>query len=450
MPRFKNVDFYKTLFKFALPIALQNLIASSLNILDTIMVGRLGETAIAGVGVAGQIFFLLNLLLFGTYSGACIYAAQYWGKGDIDGVRKVIGTSIKVGCSIALIFTLVNLLFPYQVMALFTKDPEVVELGVQFLMFNTFTYIISAVTFCYALITRSTGITILPLMASFVALSVNTILNFLLISGRFGFPAMGVKGAGLSTLISRLIELAIVLSTVYLLKYPTAAGWKELCSFDLTFFRRYAGKTGPVIVHEGMWAIGMTIYTAIYAHMGTDVVAAMNIAGNIERLSMVLFFGIGNACAIIIGHRIGENKPEQAEKDAGRLLTLGPALGVTAGILLLASYRYLFPFYNVSEGVRHSAGLVLTVISFVMPFRIFNLIMIVGVSRAGGDTIFGMLMELLPLWLVAIPLAVLGGLVLKLPLFYVYLLMLTEEFIKFAFGLFRYLSRKWIHNVVQL
>ena len=138
-------------------------------------------------------------------------------------------------------------------------------------------------------------------------------------------------------------------------------------SFDPAFFRRYIRTTSPVIVHEGMWALGMTVYTAVYARMGTNVIAAMNITGNIERLSMVLFFGIGNACAIMIGHRIGENKPEQADRDAGRLLLIGPAIGVIAGVLLLISYRFFLPFFDVSQGVKNSASVILTIISIVMP-----------------------------------------------------------------------------------
>lgn len=441
-------EFYKTLVKLAVPIALQNFISSSLNMVDAIMVGQLGETAIAGVGIANQIFFLMNLVQFGTYSGACIFAAQYWGKGDVHGVRTVLGQSLKIGCSISLVFTLVSVLFPRQVLGLFSEDPAVIELGAQFLVLNALSFVIFAITFGYTLLCRSTGHVRLPLVTSVIALSVNTLLNYLLINGNLGFPAMGVRGAGVATLISRVLEAAFILIAVYAGKYPVAAGLKELFSFSGAFLKRFLKTTAPVILHEGLWSLGMTMYTVIYAHMGTGIIAAMNIASTIEKLSLVLFFGIGNACAIMVGHKIGENKALEAQRDAGKLLVLGPAIGVVAGLILVLTYGVFLSLFHVSGDVKHSAGQILIVMALLMPIRIFNLIMIVGITRAGGDTRFSLLMEITPLWLIAIPLAAVGGLYFKLPILPVYLLAGTEEFIKAALGLKRFFSRKWIHNVV--
>lgn len=442
-------SFIKTLAALALPIALQQLITSSLNMVALIMVGQLGETAIAGVGIANQMFFLLHLILFGTNSGASIFACQYWGKGDLNGVRNVLGLSLKVTCLGALIFTLICFIFPSQVIGIFTADPKVIEAGTPFLKLNSLSFIVYGISFTYTSMSRSIGYVKMPMFISIGALSLNTLLNYLLITGNMGFPAMGVSGAGLAIVISRVLEALVLILVIYLAKYPIAAGWRDLLSFDLSFFKSFVKTSLPVIVHEGIWSLGMTLYVFIYSRMGTNIIAAVNISSNIERLSMVLFFGIANACAIMIGHRIGESKPDDAYKDAGRLLALGPVIGVVFGLLLFALYGSVLPLFNVVDDVKHSASQILTVLSIIMPLKVFNLIMIIGVSRAGGDTRYGIFMENGPLWLAAIPLAALGGLYFGLPLIAVYLLACTEELLKLILGFRRYISKKWIHNVIQ-
>ncbi|MCX8128828.1 MAG: MATE family efflux transporter [Clostridia bacterium] len=454
MSRLGDKEFYKTLVHLAVPIALQSLVASSLNMIDAIMVGQLGEKAIAGVGIANQVFFLLNLILFGAYSGASIFASQYWGKGDIGGVRTVLGICLKIGCGISLIFTLVCLIFPKHIIGLFNSDPIVIDLGVQFLTINAMSFVIMAISFCYAALSRSTGYVKLPMFASIIALSLNTVLNFLLIEGNLGFPSMGVRGASIATLISRIVEALIIVLVIYTAKHPVAAGLKELMSFDTDFLRKFIKTTLPVILHEGLWSLGVTFYTFIYGHMGTPEAAAMNVAAlnivsNIDRIALVLFFGLSNACAIMVGHKIGEGNKDHAYRDSGRLLIIGPLLGVATSIMLLLSYNSILSLFHVSADVKHLAAQVLTAMVFVFPIRTFNFVMIVGVARAGGDTKFSLFMEILPLWLFAIPLTALGGLYFNLPLIYVYLLSTTEEFIKASLGLRRYFSRKWIHNVTH-
>ncbi len=450
MDRLKNKEFYSTLIKLAIPIAFQNLIASSLNMVDVIMVGQLGETAIAGVGIANQIFFLLNLLVFGTFSGACIFSSQYWGKQDAAGVRKSLSISLKIGVAISLIFTLTCLLFPHYMIGIFTDDPAVVELGAEFLVINSLSFIIFTISFGYSIISRSIGGVKLPMLASIVALSLNTLLNFLLIEGNWGFPRMGVRGAGLSTVISRAVEFIIIISAIYGCKSPIAVSIGELLSFDAAFFIKFIKTTMPVIVHEGLWSLGTTAYTFIYAHMGTDIIAAMNIALNVDKLAMVLFFGICNASAIIVGQKIGEGACEQAHKDSAKLLIIAPILGIAIGTALIASFGLILSFFDVSAEVKASAAQILTIIAVLLPIRAVNLTIIIGISRAGGDTRFSLLVEVIPMWLIAIPLVFFGGLHLRLPLVYVYILSYTEEVIKMVLGLKRYFSKKWIHNVTHI
>lgn len=447
MSLFKDKEFFSTMLKFAIPIALQNLVASSLNMIDAIMVGQLGEKAIAGVSIANQVFFILNLLLFGVYSGASIFAAQYWGKGDTNGVRMVVGISLKIGCGISLLFTLASTIFPRQIIGVFNNDPEVIRLGGQFLFINAFSFVIIAVSFCFAQLSRSTGIVKLPMLASILALSLNTVLNYLLIHGNYGFPALGVRGASIATLTARIVEVTIIVSVVYIAKYPVAAGIKELLLFDMAFIRRFLKTTLPVIIQEGLWSLAMTVYTVIYGHMGTNVLASMSIVSTIDRIALVLFFGLSNACAIMVGHKIGEGNPEQAYRDSKSFMLLSPMIGALTSVFLLLSSSSILSLFNVSTEVKHAAAQVIILIAFVFPVRVINFIMIIGIARAGGDTRFSLFTEILPLWFIAIPLAAFGGLYFRLPLHYVYLLAMSEEFIKMVLGLRRFVSRKWIHNV---
>lgn len=441
--------FLKTLITLAVPITLQNLITSSLNMVDSVMIGHLGEKAIAGVGIANQIFFLLNILLFGVFSGACIFAAQFWGREDAHSVRVTLGISLKIGCFLALVFTIVTLFFPTQIISVFNRDTTVITLGSEFLSINAFTYVIFAVTFCYAMLSRSVGNVRLPMYASIIALSINTLLNYALINGNLGFSPMGVRGAAIATLIARIVEVTIIVSAIYITRSPIAANFKEIMAVDKEFILRFFKTTLPVIIHESLWSIGMTVYTYVYGYMGVNTIATMNIVSTIERLALVTFFGMTNACAIIVGKRIGESNYEGAYHDAKSLLFISPIISVFMSLLLVASSSSILALYNVTAEVKTTAIHILIVIAIILPFRVANLIMVVGIIRAGGDTKFGLLMEILPLWFVAIPLVFISGKFLGFPIFYVYLLACTEEFIKLYFGLKRFFSRRWINYLAH-
>lgn len=445
---FSDKEFFKTFWKLAVPIAAQNLIASTLNMVDTIMVGRLGETEIAAVGLANQFFFLLNLLLFGIVSGSAIYTAQFWGKGDIPNVRRVLGLSLILGVSAASIFTLVGVMVPSKVISIYSADPKVIELGSQFLRVVSLSYIVTAITFAFSFALRSTGQARIPMLNSALALAVNTLLNVVLIFGMFGLPAMGVRGSATATVIARFIEVTVLLSIVYFTKHPIAAKLHELFDLSRDFIMRFLRTTIPVILNEAFWSLGVTMYSVAYGRMGTQVAASISIASTVERIAMVLFIGMGNACAVIVGNQIGSNNESKAFDYAKRFLVTGPILGVFMGAAVIFSSKSILSVYNVPEEVLTSAARVLFVIALMMPIKIYNMIMIVGVLRSGGDTKFSLIIDTAGVWLIAVPLAFLGGLVWKLPVHIVYSLIVIEEVFKFVFGVQRFVTKKWINNLV--
>ena len=221
----KDKEFYATLLRITIPIALQNLISASLNMIDTLMIGQLGENQIAAVGLANEVFFLLNLFLFGICSGTGIFVAQFWGKGDIKNIRRVLGLSIFCGLGISGIFTFVALAMPEKALGVFTRDPAVIELGVSYLSIVGLSYVMTAITYTYAFALRNTAQPKIPMILSAIAVVTNAVFNYILIFGKLGLPAMGVRGAALATVIARALELGLVLWVVYGYDSPLPLGF---------------------------------------------------------------------------------------------------------------------------------------------------------------------------------------------------------------------------------
>lgn len=445
---FKDRHFFSQVFKIALPITLQNLTLAALNLVDNIVIGGLGEVAIAGVGLANQYFFLLNLLLFGIASGSAIFTAQFWGNKDIKNIRRVLGICILSGGIAALVFSIGGFFFPRDILAIFSKDAVVIDLGTQYLQVVVFSYVITAVTFSYSFILRSTGKVKAPLFVSIIALSINTALNYILVYGFFGFPEMGVAGAAVATVIARTIELVMLLIIVYNKHYAVAARFSELLDLSSAFIKRFYKVTVPVILNESMWALGVTMYAIVYARMGTEVIASTNISSTIERIVWVIFLGFGNACAVMLGNKIGEGDEKTVFEYAKRFSLLGPAAAIVVGTVMVFLTGWALSPYNVSAAVHTYAQKNLIVACCFMWIKVFNYINIVGILRSGGDTTFCLILDTGGVWLIGVPLAFFGGLVWHLPIYWVYALVNIEEVFKLILGIPRLLSKKWINNLI--
>lgn len=446
---FNDKKFFKSMLKLAVPIILQNLILSSLNLVDNIIIGGLGETAIASVGLANQYFFLLNLLLFGIASGSSIFTAQYWGNKDIPNIKRVLGLCIIAGGSAAFLFTLGGLLIPEQILGVFSKDRDVILLGSQFLRIISLSYVITSITFAYSFTLRSTGQVKIPMAVSVTALAVNTVLNYLLVYGYFGFPKMGVRGSALATLIARAVEMTLILFAVYKTKNVIAGTIKEMTSLTKSFIKNFLKVTTPVILNESIWALGVTMYAIVYARMGTEVIASTNISSTIERITWVIFMGLGNACAVMIGNKIGEGNEKDAFTYAKRFIILGPSLAIIAGIIVYFNSHFILSAYNISPTVYNYAVKNLMVFSIFLWVKVFNFTSIVGILRSGGDTTFCLIIDTAGVWLIGVPLVALAGLKFGLPIYWVYAFVYTEEVFKLLLGLPRILSKKWINNLAS-
>jgi putative MATE family efflux protein len=443
---FRDKTYLKTLARIGLPI--QYFIMNGMNAIDVMMIGQLGDIRVAGVGLANELFFLLSLMVFGIGSGGAIFAAQYWGKRDIKNLRKVLGVSLIAGIFGASIFTVISLFFGDRVLNIYTKDSSVIAVGQEYLSIAGYTFIPWAISSIYAFILRSTENVRMPMVVSVAAVVIKTGLNYLLIFGNMGLPALGVKGAAISTLLARLLEFSVLILLTYSLKKPAAGSLKEMFQIDFPFLKKFSRTTIPVVFNEVLWSLGITTYTAVYARVGTEAVAAVNIAHTIESMAFVFFMGIGNACAIIVGNKIGAGDDANAFEYGKRSWLIAMLIAGVLGLVLIAVSGSIMSFYNISDISRHYAHIILIFAGLVLWLRASNMVILIGMLRAGGDTRYAFFTEMFSMWAVGVPLAFLSAFVLHLPVYWVYLIVISDEAVKFIIGLRRAYSRRWINNLV--
>ena len=445
---FEDKKFLRKTIAIGIPIAIQSLLNTTLNLVDNMMIGSLGESSIAAVGLANKVFFVFTLLLFGVVSGSSILTAQYFGKRDIKNIRRVLGMSLIIGLSGALLFMIAGLFIPKAVMRIFTPSEGTISIGASYLAIVAVSYPLTAITNCYISLLRATNKVKAPVFISLVAILVNVVLNYTFIFGNFGAPRLGVQGAAIATVIARLVECISILSVVYISKGPAAARIKELIGFDKEFIKKYFITVSPVIANEFMWGLGVTMYSLVYGRMGDRAVAAITITQNVEQICVVIFQGLSSATAVILGNELGANKLKDAEKHAKSFFILQLILTIVMGFVCILIRNPLIDLFSVQKDVASDIIKCLTVFVCYLPFRMFNLINIVGVLRSGGDTKASLLLDITGVWCVGIPFAFLGGIVLGLPIYYVYAMITIEEVYKFILGFKRYKQKKWLKNIV--
>ena len=446
---YRDREYIDRLFKIAAPISLQSFVMSSLTMVGLMMIGQKGDVAVAAVGLANQLFFLLTLVVFGITSGSAIFTAQLWGTRDIPNIRKVLGLSLLMALVISSGFLILAEFFPTQILEIYSEDSQVIALGSAYLQIYGWSFLFFAITASFAAVLRSTGNVHLPLSISVITLSFNTILSFILIFGKFGFPAMGVQGAALAALVSRVLECIGLLAAIYGKKSPIAIGFRELFSIDLHFAGKVLKPVLPVAINEFLWSMGITAYNVVYARIGTESIAAINIISTIENLAFVVFTGISTATAIMVGNCIGAKEENKAYSYGGRSLGLGAVTGIFLGGMILLGSDRILELYKVSPIVLENAHRVLTILGLMLWLRSMNSIMVIGVFRSGGDTRFCLFLDGMIIWIIGVPLAFLGAFTLHLPVYWVYLLAMSEEISKWCLGMQRFFSRKWIHNLAQ-
>jgi len=439
--------FYTGLFTLALPIMVQNLILSMVNMVDTLMVGQLGTVEIAAVGLGNQVFFLLTMILFGVSSGGAVFTAQYWGKKDVAGIRRTTGFCLAIALGTSSLFTIVCMTAPAFVIGLYSTDPAVIETGAQYLRTVAPCFLPFSVGMVYTLVLRTVEKVRLAMTATVIALLTNVILNYILIFGMGPIPAMGVTGAAIATVIARFLEVGILVSVSYLRRYPHAGTFRELTGFNPSFIGKFSGIAAPVILNELLWGLGITSQNAIFARTGTEAVAAFNIVTTVSNLVWVFYIGLANGAAILIGKKIGEGETGLARSYARGITGFSVLTAPVVALALLGLHAILPSLFNVPESVLDLMGIMFIFLALAYPFRAFNISMVIGVCRAGGDTRFCVVYDLVFMWLVSLPAAAIAAFAFHAPVAVIYCCVISEEFLKVLLGYLRLRSGKWLHDV---
>ncbi|MDO4812860.1 MAG: MATE family efflux transporter [Eubacteriales bacterium] len=450
----KPRSFYRRLLYLSLPVIAQNLITTSLGFMDTFMVGLLGSDQMSAVTVANVPIFIIQLIVFGLQSGSSVLISQYWGKGDRESINRVIGIGFYVAGGISTLFALAMFFFPAGVLGLITDNAHLIALAEPYIQIVGFSYIFNALSSIYIGMQRSMENPKFGMTVFAVSTVCNTLGNYLLIFGKLGLPALGIRGAAVATLCSRILEFAI--SFLYALRCRTMPLQpRHILRPGTDVLRRFVKYSTPVLLNETLWGTGTSLFTVIMGHMALseELIAAYTVAGGIDKLVTASLFGVAAASAVIVGKEIGTGASREQVLSTGRALTvvslcLGVLVGLTeTGLYLLVLQPCVLPLFKLSAVSAGICTLFIYAYSSAAPLNAFVTTVVVGVLRGGGDVRCAMLIDILPLWLGTLPLLALCGLVLDAPPILLCFVMAFEPLLKCPFGLWRLLRSEWIHDV---
>jgi len=443
----RDKNFYRKSVSLALPIALQNMITIGVNMMDTVMVGRLGENALSAVSLANQFITLFQICCMGIGMGASVMIARFWGQGNLPDVRRSVTIMLRFCLLTATAFAAVTAIMPRGIMRLYATEPEILDLGVSYFRWSIVTYWLLGLVTTVSLVLRSVGLGRLPLYTSIAAFFVNVGANYIFIFGKFGAPKMGVAGAALGTLLSRILEAGIIMG--FLLGKDRRIGYR------LRHFRQPCGALLPeylriclpVLISDSLLGLGNNAVAMVMGRLGAGFVSANAITTVTQQLSTSFTQALSQASCIMIGHTLGEGDADRAQREGVTFLALGFAIGTAAGGFIMAISRPVIAFYHVTPETAAIAEQLMLAVGFIVIFQSANGIITKGVLRGGGDTRFLMVADILFLWVVSIPLGALAGLVWHLPAFWIYTCLKLDQVIKAFWCISRLRSRRWIKKI---
>ena len=433
---------YRNLIRIGLPVTIQSLLAAIVNMVDTMMVGSLGDQALAAVGQSNRFMLVVNVFFFGINAGMAIFLAQFWGKKDLPSIKRVTGVAMGSTLLAGAFVTVLLLVAPKLVVGVYIADPAVIEQGASYIRIVALSILFFAISSTIGSSMKSIGHTRLPMVVSIVALSVNVLLNYLLIFGHFGFPRMGIRGAAVATVVARVLECALILMLAKARKSPVLGRIREHLDFTLKYVVRVFRTARWVVLNELFWALGFSLYSAIFGHMGVTEAAAMQVANILFELVFLCGVGISTAAAMLVGSRIGAGQEDMAYHDSVRVFRFTVAAGIVLAIPFGLGAPQLAELFHLSAEASAMTDRVILVMCLFVPLRIFNLVLIVGILRSGGKALFTLMLDAGSVWLIGLPAGLLAAFVFHLPLSGVYAVITIEEGVKLVIGLRRFRNRK--------
>ncbi len=447
----KNKTFFKTLWNLAIPISLQCMMFSLLGLLDILMVGQLGETAVAAVGFGNRIFFFNLIVVASLGGGLSILASQYIGAGNRDGIRQTLAQALITSTLVTIPFITAYLLYTQQIILFASNDSNLLKLGSDYLLITAPSFLCTAIVVPLESALRASNDAKTPTRVSFLTILVNIILNYILIYGALGIPAMGVSGSALGTVIARVFQL--VLLGYYLHNFksfllPSIKDFRTATQYKA--IKKYLKVSIPLVFQDGLWAFGVILYHLIYGQMGVDDLAIMSTISAVEAILISLFIGFAIGCSIMLGHELGASQFNTAWKQGWFFLAASPIVALMIGLVIAAFNSELVVWFGqFKDETVIEASQVMTVAGFALCIRVINLIGIVGVLRSGGDVNATAVINIIGMWCVGLPLAWVAATVWQLPLYMVFICALMEEVTKAILVIYRVIAGRWLKNLVS-
>ena len=450
----KRESFERTVVRIALPVTIQSLLQSSFSVIDQVMIGQLGSSSIAGIGLGGKFVSLYSVVLAAIASAAGITISQYMGKKDEKSVNRSFDTSMMLSVGLAVLFMVLCLVFPEIIMMAYTKDGATRLLAVKYLRILAVSFLPMAVSSVATTMFRCMEKAALPLYASIFALILNTGLNYLLIFGKGPFPEMGVEGAAVASMASQVISCGIILFFFKIHKDVTGLKWdrkgglpEEETGVRKEYRKQYLKILCPILVCEFLWSLGENVYTAIYGNIGTDACAAMTITIPVQTLVIGALSGLSQASGILTGKSLGARQYQEAYEDSKKLIKYGFLFSVILSIVLVAASPLYVNIYNVELVVKKITGGLLTVFAIVAPVKVLNMILGGGIIRSGGKTNYIMWIDIIGTWGFGVPLGFLSAFIWKLPITHVYFILSMEECVRLGISLILFKKKVWMERL---
>lgn len=439
-------NFLKTVCNLAIPVALQSMLQSSFSIVDQIMIGQLGSVNVAGVGLAGKFSSIYSVVVAAVGAVAGIMISQYMGQENKKEIKRSFYLNLLIALGIAILFTGICVGFPDKIMGLYSEDEQTIFASAEYLKIIAWTFLPMAGATLLSTMFRCMEKAQLPLYASIGAAVLNTGLNYILIFGKFGFPAMGAKGAAIATLISQLGNLGIMLCMIckngeFLKKSPAG---ESISKFN---WMQYAEMLFPILICEFMWSLGENVYAAIYGHIGTDASAAMTLINPIQGLMIGALCGLSQAAGVIIGKKLGIKEYDDAYESAKKLILYGFVGSVALSLVIIVTRTFYVEIYEVEETVKTLTRQILVAYALVAPFKVLNMILGGGIIRSGGKTKYVMIIDMIGTWGFGVPLGLISAFVFNLSIPYVYFILSLEECIRFGISMVVFRKKKWMQSL---
>ena len=455
---FGDRAFYRRVFTVMIPILIQQVITNGVSLLDNIMVGRLGTEPMSGVAIVNQLMFVFNLCIFGGISGAGIFTTQFYGKRDDTGVRNSVRVKLYIALAATAVFTLAFVLFGEQLISLFLHQGQedldleaTLAYGREYLSLMLIPMLPFAISQVYAGTLRETGETTVPMLSGVIAIFVNLGLNYVLIFGKLGMPALGVKGAAIATIAAKAVECAVLIFWAHTQKarFTYMKGLYSSPRVPGVLLKNIAAKGLPLLLNEVLWAGGMTMLNQCYSKRGLEVVSAVNISGTVSNLFFCSFFAMGATISIIVGQHLGAGREEEAVEEDRRLIVFSLLLCTAVGAVMAAVAPFIPRLYNTTEGVRNIACSLLMVSACMMPVDSFTNASYFTL-RSGGKTVVTFLFDSVFVWAVSVPAAFVLSRFTDIPILPMFIIVRALDIIKCVIGFILIKRRAWVNNLTVM